>query len=110
MVCLTQNVDPLHEMAGTQNLIHMHGEYCRTLCNHCQARLDAAQMRLEAKLNSLDKELNAKVAALEQQVGAAKADAQEKIKQRIAALRSDYKTRTDKLKAAWSLAKEALAA
>lgn len=35
---VTQNVDPLHEMAGTKNLIHMHGEYCKTLCNHCQAR------------------------------------------------------------------------
>jgi NAD-dependent deacetylase len=25
-------------MAGTKTLIHMHGEYCKTLCNHCQAR------------------------------------------------------------------------
>lgn len=38
VVVVTQNVDPLHEMAGTKNLIHMHGEYCKTLCNHCQAR------------------------------------------------------------------------
>ena len=38
VVVVTQNVDPLHEMAGTNNLIHMHGEYCKTLCNHCQAR------------------------------------------------------------------------
>ena len=38
VVVVTQNVDPLHEMAGTRNLIHMHGEYCQTLCNHCQAR------------------------------------------------------------------------
>lgn len=38
IVVVTQNVDPLHEMAGTKNLIHMHGEYCQTLCNHCRAR------------------------------------------------------------------------
>jgi NAD-dependent deacetylase len=38
VLVVTQNVDPLHEMAGTRNLIHMHGEYCKTLCNHCQAR------------------------------------------------------------------------
>ena len=38
VVLVTQNVDPLHEMAGTRNLIHMHGEYCKTLCNHLPAR------------------------------------------------------------------------
>ena len=35
---ITQNVDPLHEAAGTENLIHMHGELLRALCNHCSAR------------------------------------------------------------------------
>ena len=38
VVVVTQNVDPLHELAGTRNLIHMHGEYCKTLCNYCQVR------------------------------------------------------------------------
>jgi len=32
---ITQNIDPLHERAGTKNLIHMHGEILKTLCMHC---------------------------------------------------------------------------
>lgn len=38
VLTVTQNVDPLHEMAGTQNLIHMHGEIARAVCAHCGAR------------------------------------------------------------------------
>ena len=38
VLVVTQNVDALHEAAGTRNLIHMHGEHRKTLCNHCQAR------------------------------------------------------------------------
>ncbi len=38
VVVVTQNVDALHETAGTENLIHMHGEHRKVLCNHCQAR------------------------------------------------------------------------
>jgi NAD-dependent deacetylase len=36
---VTQNIDPLHEMAGTRHLIHMHGEIMKALCAHCGARL-----------------------------------------------------------------------
>jgi NAD-dependent deacetylase len=45
---VTQNVDDLHERAGSRRLVHMHGELKRALCTHCQARhaweaaLDAA--------------------------------------------------------------------
>jgi NAD-dependent deacetylase len=35
---VTQNIDLLHEAAGTRNLIHMHGQGDQMLCNHCQAR------------------------------------------------------------------------
>jgi len=35
---VTQNIDPLHEMAGTRNLIHMHGEITRALCAECGHR------------------------------------------------------------------------
>lgn len=37
---VTQNIDPLHEMAGSRNLIHMHGEILKALCNLCQTRHD----------------------------------------------------------------------
>jgi NAD-dependent deacetylase len=38
VVVVTQNVDILHEAAGTKNLIHMHGQGDQALCNHCQGR------------------------------------------------------------------------
>ena len=38
MLTVTQNIDPLHEWAGTKNLIHMHGEILKALCAHCGAK------------------------------------------------------------------------
>ena len=38
VLIVTQNVDALHEAAGTRSLIHMHGEHGKVLCGHCQAR------------------------------------------------------------------------
>ncbi|MEQ1717840.1 MAG: NAD-dependent deacylase [Hyphomicrobium sp.] len=35
---VTQNVDCLHEAAGAVNLIHMHGEAMKALCQRCDAR------------------------------------------------------------------------
>jgi NAD-dependent deacetylase len=35
---VTQNIDPLHEAAGSKNLIHMHGELLKAMCAHCNAR------------------------------------------------------------------------
>jgi NAD-dependent deacetylase len=35
---VTQNVDRLHEEAGTRQLIHMHGEAMKALCAACGAR------------------------------------------------------------------------
>lgn len=32
---VTQNIDALHEAAGSRNLIHMHGELLAAMCNHC---------------------------------------------------------------------------
>ncbi|HEY5677748.1 MAG TPA: Sir2 family NAD-dependent protein deacetylase, partial [Myxococcales bacterium] len=31
----TQNVDPLHERAGSRDVLHMHGELLRTRCADC---------------------------------------------------------------------------
>jgi NAD-dependent deacetylase len=38
VLTVTQNIDPLHEMAGSKNLIHMHGEIAKALCSGCGAR------------------------------------------------------------------------
>ena len=38
LLVVTQNVDDLHERAGSRNLVHMHGELRRALCVACNAR------------------------------------------------------------------------
>jgi NAD-dependent deacetylase len=35
---VTQNIDDLHEQAGSQNVVHMHGELARALCANCGNR------------------------------------------------------------------------
>lgn len=35
VLVVTQNVDSLHEQAGSQNLIHMHGRHREARCNTC---------------------------------------------------------------------------
>ena len=37
VLTVTQNIDSLHEAAGTKNLIHMHGELGKALCAFCRA-------------------------------------------------------------------------
>lgn len=37
-VCIiTQNVDPLHELAGSRSVVHMHGELLKAHCAACRA-------------------------------------------------------------------------
>jgi NAD-dependent deacetylase len=38
VLVVTQNIDALHEAAGTRNLIHMHGELHKALCALCEQR------------------------------------------------------------------------
>jgi NAD-dependent deacetylase len=38
VLTITQNIDELHELAGSRNLIHMHGEIYKALCAHCGHR------------------------------------------------------------------------
>lgn len=37
VLLVTQNIDDLHERAGSTELIHMHGEMLKALCGHCDA-------------------------------------------------------------------------
>lgn len=37
LTLVTQNVDNLHERAGSRNLLHMHGEMAKARCSHCDA-------------------------------------------------------------------------
>lgn len=38
VLIVTQNIDDLHERAGTKNLIHMHGEALKAFCHFCETR------------------------------------------------------------------------
>jgi uncharacterized membrane protein len=78
--------------------------------DQAKADLKRTEERVQAKIDALGREVNVKIAVLEKQIAQARADAKEKITQRVAALRADYETRSAKLKAAWALTKEALAA
>jgi NAD-dependent deacetylase len=40
LLVVTQNIDALHEAAGAERLLHMHGELGKSLCLHCDARAD----------------------------------------------------------------------
>jgi len=44
VLIVTQNVDDLHERAGSKRVIHMHGELSRALCHACQARWAAPDL------------------------------------------------------------------
>jgi uncharacterized membrane protein len=82
----------------------------KTKLDQAKADLNRAEARLQARIDALSKEADAKVAALEKQLAEAQADARERIRKRIATMRADYEARSTKLKQAWSLTKEALAA
>lgn len=38
LLIVTQNVDDLHERAGAERVLHMHGELLSALCNACEMR------------------------------------------------------------------------
>ncbi len=40
VLIVTQNVDSLHEQAGSKSLLHMHGLHSQARCNHCQNVVD----------------------------------------------------------------------
>lgn len=44
VLIVTQNVDDLHEQAGSQGVIHMHGRLSRALCGACRQTWDAPLM------------------------------------------------------------------
>lgn len=41
LTLITQNVDNLHERAGSRNLLHIHGELNKGICQHCDHVFEA---------------------------------------------------------------------
>jgi NAD-dependent protein deacetylase/lipoamidase len=53
VLLVTQNIDDLHERAGSRNLVHMHGELLKTRCAHCGAlHADLADLSVELTCTS----------------------------------------------------------
>jgi hypothetical protein len=75
-----------------------------------KAKLQATHDRAKAALETARQKMDAKIKSLQEQAAKAKGDAKAKIEARIAEVQSEYKQRTDKLKKAWELTKQALAA
>lgn len=40
VLLVTQNIDDLHERAGSRRVIHMHGELLKSRCQHCETVAD----------------------------------------------------------------------
>lgn len=45
LLVVTQNVDDLHERAGSERVVHMHGRLDAALCESCGARVNVAATR-----------------------------------------------------------------
>ena len=73
-----------------------------------RSRLTAARDGAKARLDAIKAESDAKIAHAEAQLKTAKAEKKAEIEARIAHIKADAQQRSEKLNAAWSLAKEAL--
>jgi uncharacterized membrane protein len=78
--------------------------------DEAQAKLSAAVNRAQKRIDQLDKEAQAKIKQLQDQAAKARGEAKARIDRTIAELREDHKWRADKLRQAWQLTKDALAA
>jgi uncharacterized membrane protein YqiK len=75
-----------------------------------KAKLQATHDRAKAAFEAAKQKMDAKIKTLQEQAAKAKGAEKAKIEARIAEVQSEYKRRTDKLKQAWELTKQALAA
>jgi len=101
-------------------LAQLKAEYARATGNvkvKLQAKIDATKAKLQAThdraraaLEAAKQKMDAKIKTLQEQAAKAKGEEKAKIEARIAEVQSEYKRRTDKLKQAWELTKQALAA
>jgi uncharacterized membrane protein len=106
-------------VALTSELIELEGEYKHATSEakiKLQAKVTAAKVKLKGtmrratdKVDELRLEVDAKVKSLEAQISKAQGDLKTKLEDRVKLLRSGYAKRSDKLKQAWGLTKEALA-
>jgi len=75
-----------------------------------KAKLHATQEAIEAKIEASQKETEAKIKSLQEQAAKESGERKAKREARIAELKADQKRRSDLLKQAWELTKEAVSA
>jgi uncharacterized membrane protein len=75
-----------------------------------QAKLTAVASRVQGRMNQLQEQTHAQIKELQDQAAKAKRDAKAKIDEQIAETQAEYMRRSDKLKQAWEMTKEAFAA
>lgn len=75
-----------------------------------KARLQAKQDEIQARIDASQKEMEAKVKSLEEQSAKESGERKAKREARIAELKAEHQRRSDLLKKAWKLTKEALTA
>jgi uncharacterized membrane protein len=107
-------------VALTAEVTELEGEYEHATSEakiKLQAKVTAAKVKLKEttrratdKVDELKLEVDAKVKSLEAQIAKAQGDLKTKLEDRMKLLRSGYAQRSDKLKQAWGLTKEALTA
>ena len=78
--------------------------------DEAQTKLSAAAERVQVRMDQLQQTTQAQIKQLQDQATKTKRDVKAKIDQQIAETQTHYKQRSEKLKQAWELTKEALAA
>ncbi|PVE21700.1 hypothetical protein DC522_25185 [Microvirga sp. KLBC 81] len=76
--------------------------------NDAKARLEAEKNRAKTQVDEMDREVQAKIRALHDQASRAAGDAKARLEKRITEMKTDYEVRSDKLRQAWQLTREAL--
>ena len=74
-----------------------------------KAKLRATQERAKKSAEEAKAEMDAKIKSLQDQISKASAETKSKIENQIAEMKEDHKKRTEKLRQAWELVKEAAA-
>jgi uncharacterized membrane protein len=82
----------------------------RAKVDQAKDELHVAEARAKTRYDALEVEMKAKLSVLEKQMSDAETSAKEKIQMQIVSLKSGYAVRTAKLKQAWDLTTDALAA
>ncbi|WP_262266102.1 DUF1269 domain-containing protein [Microvirga yunnanensis] len=73
-----------------------------------KARLEVAKSNAKTQVDEMDREVQAKIQALHDQASRAAGDAKARLEKRIDEMKADYEVRSDKLRQAWRLTREAL--